>query len=252
MWKFRSYSSLWLQYAYCFKIDGPQKSKLKKSICIAAQIFEKQICESHQFWTICISFFKLEYDRNFQIHWNFEQRSHIAQEFENVRARKGYALLHWSFWQEFTFFQVSANFLKIGGVKFSTFWTPFKLRWNEKKLFVFEAEGIWCWKKNSIFYVCNMPFNWNSFYLMWLQKIHEWCWIVVTNSSNAKWRSICNFDNFTCEWNVFFPKNTLYRVNASVEMYQISKECISANFKNKYMGESASKSCCECLIFNKI
>ena len=127
-----------------------QKSKLKKSICITAQIFEKQICESHQFWTICISFFKLEYDRNFQIHWNFEQRSHIAQEFENVRARKGYALLYWSFWQEFTFFQVNANFLKIGGVKFSTFWTPFKLRWNEKKLFVFEAEGIWCWKN---FYV---------------------------------------------------------------------------------------------------
>ena len=50
----------------------------------------------------------------------------------------------------------------------------------------------------------------------------------------------------------FFPKNTMYRVNASVEMYQISKECISANFKNKYMEESASKSCCECLIFNKI
>ena len=98
-------------------------------------------------------FFKLEYDRNIQIHWNFEQRSHIAQEFENVRARKGYALLHWSFWQEFTFFQVSANFLKIGGVKFSTFWTPFKLKWNEKKWFVFEAEAIWCWKKNSIFYV---------------------------------------------------------------------------------------------------
>ena len=89
---------------------------------------------------------KVEYDRNSQIQWNFEQKSHIAQEFENVRARKGYALLYWGLWQEFTFFQVSANFLKRGGVKFSTFWTPFKLKWNEKKLFVFEAEGTWCWK----------------------------------------------------------------------------------------------------------
>ena len=75
----------------CILFENWRASKIQaeKSICITAQIFEKQICESHQFWTICISFFKLEYDRNFQIHWNFEQRSRIAQEFENVRAKKG-------------------------------------------------------------------------------------------------------------------------------------------------------------------
>ena len=121
-------------------------------------------------------------------------------ELEKVRS----ALL--KFWTRIYIFSSQVKFSKNRGVKFSTFWTPFKLKWNEKKLFVFEAEGIWCWKKNNIFSVFNMPFKRNSFYLMWLQKIHEWCWIVVTNSSNAKWRSICNFDNFTCEWNFFSQK----------------------------------------------
>ena len=68
-------------------------------------------------------------------------------ELEKVRS----ALL--KFWTRIYIFSSQVKFSKNRGVKFSTFWTPFKLKWNEKKWFVFEAEAIWCWKKNSIFYV---------------------------------------------------------------------------------------------------
>ena len=68
-------------------------------------------------------------------------------ELEKVRS----ALL--KFWTRIHIFSSQVKFSKNRGVKFSTFWTPFKLKWNERKWFVFEAEAIWCWKKNSIFYV---------------------------------------------------------------------------------------------------